>query len=188
MGTMIQRLKLSDEQFRGERFSDHPTRSQGQQRSARADAARRHRRHPRAVPRSRRRHHRDQHVHRDDRSRRPTTASQSLAYEINVEGARVARRVADEWTARTPDRPRFVAGSIGPTNRTLSISPDVNNAAFRASTFDEMRAAYARAGARPDRRRRRPPAARDHLRHAERQGGARRHRGGVRRSAACGCR
>ena len=65
-----------------------------------------------------------------------------LAYEINVEGARVARRVADEWSARTPEQPRLVAGSIGPTNRTLSISPDVNNAAFRASTFDEMREAY----------------------------------------------
>ena len=50
--------------------------------------------------------------------------------------------MADEWTTRTPDQPRFVAGSIGPTNRTLSISPDVNNAAFRASTFDEMREAY----------------------------------------------
>ena len=69
--------------------------------------------------------------------------SQSLAYEINVEGARVARRVVDEWNTRTPDRPRFVAGSMGPTNRTLSISPDVNNASFRASTFDVMRGAYA---------------------------------------------
>src|SRR6185503_7511353 len=49
---------------------------------------------------------------------------------------------ADAWTAKTPDKPRFVAGSMGPTNRTLSISPDVNNAAFRATTFDEMRAAY----------------------------------------------
>src|SRR5262249_17839364 len=55
---------------------------------------------------------------------------------------RLARAAADEWTARTPDRPRFVAGSMGPTNRTLSISPDVNNPAFRAITFDELRAAY----------------------------------------------
>ncbi len=67
---------------------------------------------------------------------------EALVYELNLEGARVARRVAAAWTARTPDRPRFVAGSIGPTNRTLSISPDVNNAAFRTVSFDQMRAAF----------------------------------------------
>src|SRR4029079_18149155 len=67
---------------------------------------------------------------------------ESLSYELNVEGAKLARRACDEWTARTPDRPRFVAGSIGPTNRTLSISPDVNSPAFRAMTFDELAAAY----------------------------------------------
>ncbi|MGE3275397.1 MAG: methionine synthase [Vicinamibacterales bacterium] len=68
---------------------------------------------------------------------------EALAYELNVEGARIARRVADEWTAKTPDRPRFVAGSMGPTTKTLSISPDVNNPAFRALTFDELKAAFA---------------------------------------------
>ena len=67
---------------------------------------------------------------------------ESLVYDLNVAGAKVAREAADEWTAKTPDQPRFVAGSIGPTNRTLSISPDVNNPAFRAVTFDEMREAY----------------------------------------------
>ena len=67
---------------------------------------------------------------------------EAQVYELNLEGARIARRVAAAWTARTPDRPRFVAGSIGPTNRTLSISPDVNNAAFRTVTFDQMRAAF----------------------------------------------
>ena len=65
-----------------------------------------------------------------------------LAYELNVEAARLARAAADEWTRRTPDRPRFVAGAIGPTNRTLSISPDVNDPGLRASTFDAMRDAY----------------------------------------------
>src|SRR5207253_2131608 len=65
-----------------------------------------------------------------------------LVYELNVIASRLARAAADEWTAKTPDRPRFVAGSIGPTNRTLSISPDVNNPAFRAITFDELREAY----------------------------------------------
>ena len=68
---------------------------------------------------------------------------ESLAYELNVEGARLAREVAQDVAARTPDRPRFVAGSIGPTNRTLSISPDVNNPALRAVTFDQMRDGYA---------------------------------------------
>ena len=68
---------------------------------------------------------------------------ESNAYELNVEAARLARAAAAAWTARTPDKPRFVAGAIGPTNRTLSISPDVNDATFRASTFDAMREAYA---------------------------------------------
>ena len=64
------------------------------------------------------------------------------AYELNLEAARLAKRVTTEWTAKTPERPRFVAGSIGPTTKTLSISPDVNNPAFRAITFDEMRDAF----------------------------------------------
>src|SRR5262249_41028811 len=67
---------------------------------------------------------------------------QSLIYELNVTAARLARQAADEWSRRTPDRPRFVAGSIGPTSKTLSLSPDVNNPAFRAVTFDELREAY----------------------------------------------
>jgi 5-methyltetrahydrofolate--homocysteine methyltransferase len=68
---------------------------------------------------------------------------ESWIYELNVANARLARAAADEATSRTPDRPRFVAGSIGPTNRTLSISPDVNNPAFRSVTFDQMKDAYA---------------------------------------------
>src|SRR5204863_7928300 len=67
---------------------------------------------------------------------------ESIVYEMNVAAARIARQAADEWTRRTPDRPRFVAGALGPTNRTLSISPDVNNPAFRAITFDALCAAY----------------------------------------------
>jgi 5-methyltetrahydrofolate--homocysteine methyltransferase len=65
-----------------------------------------------------------------------------LVYELNVAAARLARAAADAWTARTPERPRFVAGALGPTNRTLSISPDVNDPTFRAVTFDQVRAAY----------------------------------------------
>jgi 5-methyltetrahydrofolate--homocysteine methyltransferase len=68
---------------------------------------------------------------------------QSAVYEMNVAAARLARQAADDWTARTPDRPRFVAGSIGPTNKTLSISPDVSDPSSRATTFDRMRDAYA---------------------------------------------
>src|SRR5688500_13506160 len=141
MGTMIQRLKLTDEQFRGDRFKNHAKDLKGnsdllvltrpddiagihaQYLEAGADII-------------------------ETNTFTATTISQadydleSVAYELNVEGARIARRVTDEWTARTPDRPRFVAGSLGPTNRTLSISPDVNNASFRAATFDELRTAY----------------------------------------------
>ncbi len=62
--------------------------------------------------------------------------------EINLAAARLAREAADRWSSRTPDRPRFVAGAIGPTNRTLSVSPDVSNPAYRAVEFDELKAAY----------------------------------------------
>lgn len=68
-----------------------------------------------------------------------------LVYEINRAGAEIARRAADRATQKTPDRPRFVAGSIGPTNRCLSISPDVNDPGMRNSSFDEMREAYVEA-------------------------------------------
>ncbi|MEP7257550.1 MAG: homocysteine S-methyltransferase family protein [Flavitalea sp.] len=67
---------------------------------------------------------------------------QEYAYEMNVEGARIARKAADEYTAKDPSRPRFVAGAFGPLNKTLSLSPDVNNPGFRAVTFDEVAAAY----------------------------------------------
>ena len=66
-------------------------------------------------------------------------------YEINHEAARLAREVADEYSERSPERPRFVAGSIGPTNKTLSISPDVNDPAYRDVTFEQMANAYAEA-------------------------------------------
>lgn len=62
--------------------------------------------------------------------------------EINLEAARLARKAADAYTAKTPDKPRFVAGSIGPTNKTASLSPDVNNPAYRAITFDQLAVAY----------------------------------------------
>ena len=70
---------------------------------------------------------------------------QAYAEELNREGARLGREVADEFTARDPSKPRWVAGSIGPTNRTASISPDANDPGARGVTFDELRAAYAEA-------------------------------------------
>ena len=65
-----------------------------------------------------------------------------VAAEMSLEGARLARAAADDWTARTPDKPRFVAGSVGPLNVTLSLSPKVDDAAFRAVTFDRVRETY----------------------------------------------
>jgi len=67
---------------------------------------------------------------------------EELAYEINVAAAKIARAAADKWNKKTPDKPRFVAGAVGPTNRTASISPDVNNPGYRNVTFDELRDAY----------------------------------------------
>lgn len=67
---------------------------------------------------------------------------EDVVWKINVESARIAREVADEYTARTPDKPRFVAGAMGPTNRTASLSPDVNDPGYRAITFDELVQAY----------------------------------------------
>lgn len=67
---------------------------------------------------------------------------EAYVHEINFEAARIARKAADEFTAKTPDRPRFVAGSIGPTNKTASMSPDVNDPGFRAIRFDDLRIAY----------------------------------------------
>lgn len=67
---------------------------------------------------------------------------QEYVYEMNVEGARLARKAADDYTKKDPTKPRFVAGAIGPLNKTLSLSPDVNNPGYRAVTFDEVVAAY----------------------------------------------
>ncbi len=67
---------------------------------------------------------------------------EKFVYDINYQSAKIAKEVADEFTAANPDKPRFVAGSIGPTNRTASISPDVNDPGFRGITFDELVNAY----------------------------------------------
>ncbi len=143
MGTMIQRLKPTEADFRGERFKDWPRDLKGNNDLlilTRPDAVE-------AI-------HRQYFEAGADIVETNTFSSTSiaqadygmeaLAYELNFEGARIARRAADAVAAAT-GRPRFVAGAIGPTNRTASISPDVNNPGFRAVTFDELRAAYAEA-------------------------------------------
>ena len=168
MGTMIQRHKLGEADFRGERFARPRARPQGQQRPPGRS---------RGPTSSRGIHDAYLDAGADIIETNTFTATsiaqadyglEAIVYELNVAAARLARAAADAWTARTPERPRFVAGAIGPTNRTLSISPDVNDPSFRAVTFDQVRGGLRRAGARPPRRRRRPAAGRDHLRHAQR--------------------
>jgi 5-methyltetrahydrofolate--homocysteine methyltransferase len=140
MGTMIQRRQLTEAEFRGARFADHPRDLRGNNDLLILTK-------PDVVGDI----HREYLAAGADIIETNTFSStaiaqadygmEALAYELNVEGARLARAAADEWSHAT-DRPRFVAGAIGPTNRTLSISPDVNNPAYRAVTFDEVRIAY----------------------------------------------
>src|SRR5688572_21482556 len=141
MGTMIQRHKLTEADFRGERFRSHPRDLKGN-----GDVLALTR--PDVIGGI----HREYLAAGADILETNTFSSTAIAqadygleplvYELNVEATRLAKAAADEWTARTPDRPRFVAGALGPTNRTLSISPDVNNPATRAVTFDQVRDAY----------------------------------------------
>jgi 5-methyltetrahydrofolate--homocysteine methyltransferase len=141
MGTMIQRHTLTEEDFRGARFADHPRDLRGNSDIlilTRPDVIG-------AI-------HREYLEAGADIIETNTFSSTAIAqadyalepfaYELNLEGARLARAAVDEWNARTPDQPRFVAGSMGPMNRTLSISPRVDDPSFRGMTFDEARAAY----------------------------------------------
>src|SRR5690554_534681 len=140
-GTMIQQYKLSEREYRGEgvtdRFMEHPSDLKGNNDLlvvTRPDVIR--------------------EIHRgyldvgadiiETNTFNATRVSQAeygledLAYELNLEGARLARELCDEYTARDPSKPRFVAGVIGPTSRTLSISPDVNDPGFRNIEFDAL--------------------------------------------------
>ncbi|WP_026896966.1 methionine synthase [Daejeonella oryzae] len=141
MGTMIQRYKLKENDFRGERFKNHPCDVQGNNdllNLTRPDIIK-------AI-------HAEYLVAGADIIETNTFSTQrisladyqmeSLAYELSFEGARLAREVADEFTKNNPSRPRFVAGAIGPTNRTASLSPDVNDPGYRAVTFDDLVEAY----------------------------------------------
>jgi 5-methyltetrahydrofolate--homocysteine methyltransferase len=141
MGTMIQRHKLEEKDFRGDRFKDHPHPLKGNNdllSITRPDIIK--------------------DIHRQyfeagaDIIETNTFSGTSIAqadyhledivYELNYQSAKIAREVADEFTRREPNKPRFVAGSMGPTNKTASLSPDVNNPGYRAITFDELAAAF----------------------------------------------
>jgi len=141
MGTMLQRYNFSEEDFRGERFKDFPHPLKGNNDLLSITQ-------PQAI--------RDVHAAYFDAGAdivetntfSGTTIGmadyflEDLVYELNYESAKIARQVADEFTAKNPEKPRFVAGSIGPTNRTASMSPDVNDPGYRAVTFDDLRIAY----------------------------------------------
>ncbi len=141
MGTMIQRYKLQESDYRGERFANYHTDVKGNSDLLSITQ-------PAII----------EAIHREyleagaDIIETNTFSStviaqadydmQHLATEMNTASVQIARRAADDYTRRNPDKPRFVAGAIGPLNKTLSISPDVNNPGFRSVTFDEVVNAY----------------------------------------------
>lgn len=141
MGTMIQKYQLTEEDYRRERFKDHPGQLKGN-----SDVLSLTR--PDVI----------QEIHRKyleagaDIIETNTFSATSIAmadyqmedlvYELNFESVRLAREVADEFSKRQPSKPRYVAGAIGPTNKTASLSPDVNNPGYRAVSFDELSNAY----------------------------------------------
>ncbi|WP_159800176.1 homocysteine S-methyltransferase family protein [Flavobacterium sp. MK4S-17] len=141
MGTMLQRYAFTEEDFRGARFKDFQYLLKGNNDLLSLTQ-------PQAILEI----HQKYFEAGADIVETNTFSSTSigmadyhmehLVYELNYQSARIARQAADEFTAVQPDKPRFVAGSIGPTNRTASMSPDVNDPGFRAITFDELVAAY----------------------------------------------
>ena len=141
MGTMIQRYKLDEAGYRGARFRDHPRDLKGNNDLLVLTQ-------PHIISEI---HNAYLEVGADiieTNTFNAQTISQSdygleaIAYELNVAAGKLARDTSDAWTKKTPDKPRFVAGAIGPTNRTASISPDVNNPGFRNVSFDALVDAY----------------------------------------------
>jgi 5-methyltetrahydrofolate--homocysteine methyltransferase len=140
-GVLIHRRELTEEEYRGERFRDHP-------RDLRGDPDLLNLTHPEVVSAI----HDDYFAAGADLATTNTFTATSIgqadyglegaAAEMSLEGARLARAAADRWTAKTPEKPRFVAGSLGPLNVTLSLSPRVEDAAYRAVTFDQVRETY----------------------------------------------
>ncbi|NNJ94026.1 MAG: methionine synthase, partial [Halobacteria archaeon] len=141
MGTMIQRHKLEEADYRGERFADWPSDLKGNndllaitQPQIIADIHRQYLEAGADIL--------ETNTFNATRVAMADYGMEELSYEINVAAAKLARTVADDISAADPERPRFVAGVLGPTNRTASISPDVNDPGFRNISFDELVAAY----------------------------------------------
>lgn len=141
MGTMIQKYKLEEEDFRGEKFKDHPLPQKGNNDLLSITR-------PEIIKEI----HSAYFEAGADIAETNTFTSTSIAqadygmenvvYDINLQAAKIAREVATDFSLKEPHKPRFVAGSIGPTNRSASISPDVNNPGFRSITFNELVDAY----------------------------------------------
>ncbi len=141
MGTMIQRYELTEEDFRGEVFKDHAFPLKGNNDLLSITR-------PDIIKEIHRQYFEAGADMVETNTFSGTTIAQAdyhlehAVYDINFQSAKIAREVADEITAKEPHKPRFVAGAMGPTNRTCSLSPDVNDPGFRAVTFDELVTAY----------------------------------------------
>ncbi len=141
MGTMLQAYKFTEEDFRGERFKNYKTPLQGNNDLLSITQ-------PHAIKEVHAKYFEAGADIVETNTFSGTTIAmadyemEDLVYELNYQSAKIAKEVADEFTAKEPHKPRFVAGSIGPTNRTASMSPDVNDPGYRAVTFDELRIAY----------------------------------------------
>jgi 5-methyltetrahydrofolate--homocysteine methyltransferase len=141
MGTMLQQYKFSEEDFRGDRFKDYTSPLKGNNDLLSLTQ-------PAAVKEVHRKYFAAGADIVETNTFSSTTIAmadygmENLVYELNYQSAKIAKEVAQEVTRKEPYKPRFVAGSIGPTNRTASMSPDVNDPGYRAVTFDELRIAY----------------------------------------------
>jgi 5-methyltetrahydrofolate--homocysteine methyltransferase len=141
MGTMLQRHKFSEEDFRGERFKDWKTSVKGNNDLLSLTQ-------PQAIAEVHRQYFEAGADIVETNTFSGTTIAmadyvmEDLVYELNFESAKIARKVADVFTKKEPHKPRFVAGAMGPTNKTASLSPDVNDPGYRAITFNELRIAY----------------------------------------------
>lgn len=141
MGTMIQRYNLKEEDYRGDRFKDHPSPLKGCNDLLCITQ-------PKIITEIHNAYFEAGADIVETNSFNATSVSmadyqlENLVYELNVAAAKVARKAADHFTAKTPGKPRFVAGALGPTNKTTSLSPDVNDPGFRGITYDELVTAY----------------------------------------------
>ena len=141
MGTMLQRYNFSEEDFRGERFKDFPHSLKGNNDLLSLTQ-------PQAIAAVHAKYFEAGADIVETNTFSATTIGmadyhlEDIVYDLNYESAKIAKEVADKFTAQNPSKPRFVAGSIGPTNRTASMSPDVNDPGYRAVTFDDLKIAY----------------------------------------------